>query len=498
MGPDMAQKSIPELHPHEPEIENRVITSILSDPDDRKIVLDNLSEEHFFNTFNKIVFRKCWEMQSNGHPVEPATIWEALDNKEKEIVGHLSKIAALQENIPVSTDIRYHIKILKEYESRRQIFEQCNAIQKDLNKKKSLSQIKVKAERIAEAAGMQAECDYNGKNLFQFFSFEQLFTEEIKPLPAIVEGMVFEDDLTVFHGKGGVGKSILAQDIAMAVGCNMPELWGLFKIPRWRCSLFIQSENSRNAFEIRISKKCDGDLEFLKGLPNIGCLGIFDNLQIAGDVTDEKFKSKLVRSIKYIEEQNQVKFDQIFFDPLISFHAGDENDNSHMRDTLNAIILIGNEIKATPLIIAHDNRKGELRGAQAIWDCARNIIKLEDFSYRGNTRIKLIHEKSNNSALFETFILQMNDTFNFEHLELEDAIPKKKKERCLQVKEALELLGGETESKEILSDQYEQVSGVSAKTTRYRHIDETVENGFINCEPYQEKGLTKYRYFEAK
>jgi hypothetical protein len=205
-----------------------------------------------------------------------------------------------------------------------------------------------------------------------------------------------------------------------------------------------------------------------------------------------------VSSIKHIEEQNQVKFDQIFIDPLISFHAGDENDNSHMRDTLNAIILIGNEIKATPLIIAHDNRKGELRGAQAIWDCARNIIKLEDFSYRGNTRIKLIHEKSNNSALFEMFILQMNDSFNFEHLELEDAIPKKKKERCQKVGEALELLGGETDSKEKLSDQYEEISGVASKPTRYRHIKEAVEIGIIKCEPYGGNGITKHRYFDPK
>jgi hypothetical protein len=284
----------------------------------------------------------------------------------------------------------------------------------------------------------------------------------------------------------------------MAIACNMPELWGLFKIPKWRNSLFIQSENSRKAFEIRVSKKCQGDLEFLKGLPNIGCLGIFDNLQIAGDVTDEKFKNKLVRSIKFIEEQNQLKFDQIIFDPLISFHAGDENDNSHMRDTLNVMLLIGNEIKCTPLIIAHDNRKGELRGAQAIWDCARNIIKLENFSYRGNTRIKLIHEKSNNSKLFETFILEMNDYFNFQHLNMRDAIPKKKKERCLKVKEALELLGGETDSKEKLSDQYEEISGVTSKTTRYRHIDQTVEIEFIRCEKYQQSGLTKYRYFQLE
>ena len=81
-------------------------------------------------------------------------------------------------------------------------------------------------------------------------------------------------------------------------------------------------------------------------------------------------------------------------------------------------------------------------------------------------RIKLIHEKSNNSKLFETFILEMNDNFNFQHMDISDAVPKKKKERCLKVREALELLGGETDSKETLAEQYGEISGVTSKWSK--------------------------------
>jgi hypothetical protein len=83
-------------------------------------------------------------------------------------------------------------------------------------------------------------------------------------------------------------------------------------------------------------------------------------------------------------------------------------------------------------------------------------------------------------------------------MDISDAVPKKKKERCLKVKEALELLGGETDSKETLAEQYEEISGVTSKTSRYRHIDEAVEIDFIRCETYQQKGLTKYRYFQPE
>ena len=71
-----------------------------------------------------------------------------------------------------------------------------------------------------------------------------------------------------------------------------------------------------------------------------------------------------------------------------------------MRTTLDYIAEIGNRIGATPFVVHHDNRNDEIRGASAIRDWARSVIKLENAEAG---RIKVIHEKCNNAELFKPF-----------------------------------------------------------------------------------------------
>jgi hypothetical protein len=51
------------------------------------------------------------------------------------------------------------------------------------------------------------------------------------------------------------------------------------------------------------------------------------------------------------------------------------------------------------------------------------------------------------------------------------------------------------ESKKQLAAQYEEVSGVTTKTTQYSHINDAVNNDFIKHEEYQDGKVTKNRYY---
>jgi hypothetical protein len=330
---------------------------------------------------------------------------------------------------------------------------------------------------------------------WECITLENIYTEKIEEKP-IIKGLLYELEQTIIYSPGGVGKSLVTQDIAMGLGCDIPFLWGeSFEIPKPRNTLFVQSENSRFAVHKRSGLKCLGNPDYLSGLPNIIYASQGKSAQMAGHISSGQFRTKLIKFAKRAEQENEFKIDVIVFDPLISYHDAEENDNSRKRTTLDCILQVSNEIDATAIVAHHANKEQGIRGASAISDWARNIIKLEDVSYRGEKRIKFTHEKCNNSKMFEPFILAMDEYLNFSPIELKETAPKNEKNRGLKVKEALELLGGSSDTKGMLANQYSELSGIKSRTTAFRHVDEAVKNGFISSEFYEEGNLKQARYW---
>ncbi len=202
----------------------------------------------------------------------------------------------------------------------------------------------------------------------QIITLENLYSEKIEEKP-IISGFRYEEEQTVIFASGGVGKSLIEQDIAMHLGAGLDTLWGIFDIPKHSVTMFVQSENSRLALHQRAFLKCQGNSEFIRGLQNIIFMGTHNGIQTAGHVSDKKFRKEVIDFGNMAEAELENKIGTILFDPLISFHDAEENDNSRMRTTLDYILEIGNALKTTTSIIHHANKdQGGLRGASAIWD----------------------------------------------------------------------------------------------------------------------------------
>ncbi len=329
---------------------------------------------------------------------------------------------------------------------------------------------------------------------WDLITLESIFTGKIEENP-IAKGFLNEDEQTIIFAPGGTGKSLLVQDTSMALACNFERLWGKFEIPKPRTSLFIQSENGRLPVYQRVSMKCEGNPDYIVGLQNIIFAGRHNSIQVAGHVSDQQFRDDLIEFAKRATQELEAKIDIVVWDPLISYHDAEENDNSRMRTTLDHISEVSNDIGATPIVIHHANKEGGIRGASAIFDWARNIIKLEDASYKGEKRIKLTHEKCNNAKMFDPFILAMDEYLNFTPIEITETLPKGQRERCLKVKEALELLSGDTKNKAELVKQYKELTGLGSVPTIHRHIDQAVDNEFINRDYYMDGKLKKAEYY---
>ena len=334
------------------------------------------------------------------------------------------------------------------------------------------------------------------KHPWSYVTHDEIFLKKPESKP-IIDGLLYEDEPTIIYSEGGVGKSLLTQDIAMHLAAGKPDLWGKFSIPKYRTTLFIQSENSWAAINQRTYMKCTGDPDLKIGFSNVFYPQSHESIQIAGFVTDEAFRNKIYELVKNIERENECKIDLIIFDPLISFHDAEENDNSRMRTTLDFISEIAVRIKATPAVLHHANKQGGIRAASSIRDWARNVIKLTDATYRGQKRIKLENDKSNNHEPFQPFLLVMDENLNFQTMEISETYSNKSKERGELVREALRLCGSQVETKKELVDQYKELSGIKGNSTVHDHINEAVKNSYIETEYYTEPGkkLQLCKYF---
>jgi len=326
-----------------------------------------------------------------------------------------------------------------------------------------------------------------------YFTLETIYTKQIETNP-IVDGVFDEGDPLVLYSPGGVGKSALTLNLALhlAAGTHTTPLWGKFNTPKPRRTVFVQSENSLKATHERVVKMCRGNPEFQTGLSNVFFPNNNDAITWSGFFDDPKFQQEVIRLIKGIEDAESEKIDLMVVDPLISYHSQDENDNSRMRSTLDAISAVSNELKVTPVVVHHANKDGGLRGASAIIDWARSVVKLQTTYVDKRRCVQLIHEKANNCEMFEPFTLQVDQYLNFYQVE-QNIFNPKMRERGEKVAQALRDIGGFTDLQKELIEQYMEL-GMCPETTAKRHIADAINNGFIRRDLNRNETDAKRKY----
>ena len=366
---------------------------------------------------------------------------------------------------------------------------------KDVNDLRKAGHDDIIKKMIDEAKAPERPAEEKQAEL-RVHTLESIYVRDIEVDP-ILDGLWNAGDAVIIAANSGVGKSIIAQDIAMHLGAGMPYLWGRFKIPKLRTVLFAQSENSPFPVKERTQKKCAGCPDFLRGLQNVFFAGLDDDIQLVGQINDDDshLSTKIKMCAEMIKKDTGKPPDIVCFDPLISYHSGDENSNAEMRRTLDRFGLLCRQIGATPLIVHHNNRLGDIRGAAAIRDWTRVLIKLTRIEKTVGDRpqIKFVNDKQSNMAEVRPFVLEMDENLNFTPLELVDTLGDKAAGHCLTVIEVLKSMGGTCLSQKELVAEICNLSRVSPPTAR-RHIDTAVENGFIQRKEYAHNGLKKIEY----
>ena len=335
-----------------------------------------------------------------------------------------------------------------------------------------------------------------------YISMAELSLEDHVDVP-IIKDFAHEEDITMIHAAGGVGKTTIIQNMLVTAGAYTPPLipgdkdllWGKFDIMQECLSIIVQSEMSRRFASIRMKKMVEGNPQLIRGANNVIMPLVDGNVTVTGDVDKPEFITWLEKLIDRVEEDRQQKVNFMAFDPLISFHDKDEN-SSELRRSLDKLRKVFEKSNTILLFTHHDNKNEKTyRGTTAIWDFCRNVIHIELAKVGNVNTLKFTNDKCNHRLPFKDFHLLRDEHLNFECITNLDSLSDAQVKRCRLLQSIFDEAGKAAMTFTALKDLYRGKENATP-TTAKRHITEAEKHGFIKkiIDPNSTKDRDKYIY----
>jgi replicative DNA helicase len=105
----------PKLPPQNLEAEQSVLGAVLLDNTAMAKAMELLTEEDFYRTAHRKVFRAMLELSEVGEVIDQITLTERMKAKgELESIGGAAYLAELVHAVPSSANVRYHCKIVRD------------------------------------------------------------------------------------------------------------------------------------------------------------------------------------------------------------------------------------------------------------------------------------------------------------------------------------------------------------------------------------------------
>ena len=207
--------------------EQSVLGSILIEPESVLVANQfNLSVDDFFHPQHQIIYNCIKKMHDSGDAIDFITLKHNLEKADLlEKAGGVSYFTSLTSAVPTTKNISYHIKILKELATKRNIYNLISDKAKTIKKMDGQDMIKLANE--VKATVLDSPCV---DDLFVDASDITLDTTPspsiqtgFAPLDSVTSGGLNFGTLTVLTGSPGSGKSTFLNQIlanALSLGFN--------------------------------------------------------------------------------------------------------------------------------------------------------------------------------------------------------------------------------------------------------------------------------------
>lgn len=378
------------------EIENSIIGAILLKPEYLQIAKAKITQEDFYNNWNKIIFREL-EAIKNIKEIDVILLAEKMKNegvlKEINIFNRLMKLAKETE---VKGNISYYINQLLKKTASRKIEDKSEEINNYIKSGKSNkiyyiqnaideidNNIKILKEDTGELEGI-----INIRNIKrQIMADSKRSLSGFKEIDRTLEGFR-SGDITVWTGKSGSGKStILGQIVLHVVEKNKKAFVysGELTKEMYKEWLFYQANGSE-----LLMGKYDKEIEKNKHFVTDENYKLINNW-INGKVylyDEEDTASELSLLDKMKKAHKLYGIDVFIIDNLmrIIFNRDEKNFFRQQSNFVNLIKCFAKENKVHVHLVAHPRKtnnkieKMDISGSGDITNLADNVIGIERIS----------------------------------------------------------------------------------------------------------------------
>ena len=280
-----------------------------------------------------------------------------------------------------------------------------------------------------EASAQQINQHYaTAVNLYEEIDSNEAFLKSWTPpppvnLPAItdekplqpdwlIENWLPRDELTVFSGMGGTGKSHIMLNLAIAASCGCPEAYldtqGTANPDRAERTMFASWEDSHASVQRRIQRiveKFDGWCNTKSIASNV----IYRDMKSQGQIWVPASESGHIANRGMMSNAGHELLDScirervsiLILDSIAAVFGQDLNSAAHVRPFLNYLSAWANEHQITIILIGHPNKTGQggvsgsvdwHNGVRSRWELAEKH-KEED----KDTYYALTHAKANDA-----------------------------------------------------------------------------------------------------
>ena len=246
-------------------------------------------------------------------------------------------------------------------------------------------------------------------------SMEELYNIDFPVVPPLVKDIIYRGGATVISGPGGVGKSLLTLNMALALGSPGVSTFLHLTVASQSGTLILQTENSAVDTKDRLQLMANYP-GFRAGFKNVySCTSNLNDIRVLnGDLTRDSFLNRIFQDIQ------STGAGLLVIDPLISVNPGDENDNSHMRRMLERLTLLMSVTGIAVVIVHHVGRTVSSgasyagRGASAVGDWVHNSFLLKPDHKSGT--LELSCQKARNSKKPDPIQMKLNQNLVFERV----------------------------------------------------------------------------------
>jgi len=377
---------------HSDEIEKIILCDLIynDDPEGKLYKSSNLSEDHFYETVNKKIFKTICNLRSEDVQPESRLIFDKLKDDRDFPTDNSNGLylITIEETKALPANFDFYVKRLKDNYIKRTLCDKCLTIENKIrNNEISLPNAKKELQSLLD------NLNFNNSKIKIVQLSECKVPEERQWLLSDLIPLNFP---TTLYSAGGAGKSYLAISLAISACIGNQTFLDYQFYNKPLTTLFVdfeldKSEVTRRSYEIALGLGLDRPpANFFYYSPKENIL-------------------KLLNNLPSVIKQNEIKFiilDSIGAGGLDSFDPNLVSKTyNELRDLGITSLVIDHQAKAQ----AKDNPDSKTPfGSVYKFNMSRSVLQLKyELSINNGMTLKLMHKKSNFGKLQDDALIDI-------------------------------------------------------------------------------------------